>query len=93
MAYRKPEPMEFEVTRIGATATTPKGNVSLECETGLGIVAFWGDSRSMTNIETIRHQTPPFRVLCGCIPPSRSFPQHKLWVPQSVSVEVLPRRD
>lgn len=89
MAYRKPEPMEFEVTRTGTLGTTPNDSVYLECETELGTIAFWGDRRSMANIDTIRHQTPPFRVRCGCIPPGRSSPQHKLWVPQSVRVEIL----
>jgi hypothetical protein len=88
MAYQKPTIREFEVRRVGALMPAPNNSSCLECETSLGMIAFWGDARSMVNIEAIRAASPPFRVRCGCITPRRTVSNHVLWVPQSVPVEI-----
>ena len=90
MAYQKPTVREFQVHRVGALMTGPNNSSFLECETSLGTIAFWGDSRSMVNIEAIRAASPPFRVRCGCITPRRTVSTHVLWVPQVVPVEITP---
>ena len=90
MAYQRPVTHEFEVRAVGALKTAPRGFI-LECQTSAGLIGFWGDERSMVNIEMIRTATPPFRVRAGCIVPRRSAGWgHVLWVPQSASVEIQP---
>jgi hypothetical protein len=90
MAYQRPVSQEFEIRAVGALKSAPRGSV-LECETSAGLVGFWGDARSMVNIEAIKAASPPFRVRAGCIVPRRSAGWgHVLWVPQSAPVEILP---
>jgi hypothetical protein len=90
MAYQHPVIQEFEIRTIGALKTAPRGFV-LECQTSAGLIGFWGDQRSMVNIEAIKAATPPFRVRAGCIVPRRSAEWgHVLWVPQSAPIEIQP---
>lgn len=87
---KTPEQREFQVTFKKPVVTTQNGNSFLECNTSLGIVAFWGDDWSMANIRAIESKAVPFRVRCGCITSNSPFDQqHQLWVPQTEHLEFI----
>ena len=86
MAYQTPQVREFVVSTLGEIGCTIKGNAYLECNTDLGVVAFWGKG-SMANITRLQQATTPVRVRCGVI--TSYWPQHRLWIPESSRVEVL----
>src|SRR5262249_41674646 len=50
--------LEFRVTRVGPVQTAPDDRSFLECAMSIGVVAFWGDSDSMINIEGIEVKRP-----------------------------------
>jgi len=50
MPYKRPEPKRLVITSIGTVQTIPMGNCFVECETSLGIVAFWGSKMNLVNI-------------------------------------------
>jgi hypothetical protein len=88
MVFEPTGTREFEVRRIGAVRGTQ--NQFIECETSIGTVAFWSGAVSSANVRAIGGRTPPFRVRCGCRPPSARFAdQHTLWVPEIAQVEFL----
>ncbi len=81
-----PKLTELEISSIGKRQGTSKGNFWIECATGHGLVAFWGKSGNMANIERIEAMTPPFKATCGCIP--SNWAQHKLWIPETSAIKI-----
>jgi hypothetical protein len=86
MVYQKPVDTKLVVRSVGEVKITPKGNSFLECKTSVGTVAFWGDSRGMSNINKIGSRSTPFALVCGCI--DSNWPEHAFWVPQSAQVVI-----
>lgn len=80
-----PELIQLEVSEISQRHQTSSGNCWIECSTNRGVVAIWGKSGNMRNIEKIEAKAPPFKALCGCIPSHWS--QHVLWVPESATIK------
>lgn len=87
MPSRRPEPRQLRIVHIRPISRTAKGNCYLESDTDDGVVAFWGMSGNMSNIELIQRQSSPFSVQCSCIP--SKWPKHVLWVPQSSPISVI----
>ncbi len=75
---------EIEVRQVGELRTTSKGNSFVQCITDIGTVAFWGSVNNMANIKKAQSARPPFKVTCGCIPPS--WQQHVRRIPESAIV-------
>lgn len=72
------------IRRVGALRETPNGNRHLECETDLGIVAFWGDATNSKNISWVQALNPPVVVTAGTI--ASKWSKHAWWVPQSATI-------
>ncbi len=80
----RPKQTELEIRQVSELKTTSKGNCYVECKTNVGVVAFWGDTNHMSNIETIQRAKPPLKAICGCI--QSNWNQHALWVPQNATI-------
>jgi hypothetical protein len=73
MKRQIPQPREFTVTFVTKPATTPNGNIYLECNTDQGRGAFWGSARNTRNIDAVLGHRTPFRVRAGGIEASALF--------------------
>jgi hypothetical protein len=83
----RPQRTKLEIREVGELQTTSKGNCYVECKTDVGVVAFWGKTDHMGNIQAIQRTVPPLKAICGCIP--SNWNQHALWVPESASIQLL----
>jgi len=82
---------ELTITKVGELQHSPKGHPFVECVERGGLVAFWGSSGNMHNIERIRGIAPPFTTVCGCITPT--WPRHILWIPERAPIlSLVPAR-
>lgn len=82
-----PQLTELEIVAVRTVKETTKGNCYVECDTNQGVVAVWGKSANMANINTVQSKTPPFKALCGCIP--SNWNQHSLWVPETATLRLI----
>ena len=77
---------EFRITSKCNAQTNSQGNPYLECDTTVGIVAFWGRVDNLANIDAIKGQQLPVSVTAGCI--DSNWEQHDLWAPEYAEVAV-----
>ncbi len=77
-----PQERTFEITLVREPQSSQRGNISVECETDLGIVAFWGKEGNTRNIDHVRGLSLPAKVTCGAIPPSPGY-SHDFWIPEN----------
>jgi hypothetical protein len=87
---KTPKALEFQVTRVRPVETLAGGTAFVECNTSVGVIAFWGEGDPMINIEQIQAKRVPFRVRARCVQPDPPFDRrHSLWVPHHSPIEFL----
>ena len=78
---------EFVVRKVGAIQHSPKFHPYIVCRVDGGVIAVWGSRENMANIDSVKEATPPFRMICDCIP--SNWHQHDLWVYEKHNVYVI----
>jgi len=72
------------IRRVGQVQQTPKGNLYLECDTDLGVVAVWGRREQSDNIRRMQSLHVPAKVRAGSI--VGGWSQHTWWIPEDAAV-------
>lgn len=79
MEYQQPRQKTLTINAITPPKVSGRGDPFVECNTDLGVVAFWGPR----NISLLQSRRLPLTVTCRCIEPSEGWlSAHALWVPQ-----------
>ncbi|HUL73791.1 MAG TPA: hypothetical protein VLT86_11855, partial [Vicinamibacterales bacterium] len=91
MTLEATEVKVFEIQEVGDLIRSPKGHTSIECQTDVGIVAFWA-TKSINSLRSLQKRTPPFRIRCGCRAPLPNYPTHAWWVPDGTPIEFIDER-